>query len=147
MRQKLMRDVSVSPGCWEFAGLRAKNGYGRLLCRGKMCLAHRVSFEVHKGEIPEGLNVLHKCDNRPCVNPDHLFLGTAADNNWDKSRKGRAPRGESHVKSKYTEQQVRAIFADTRPYREIVAEYGISKPQISAIKSGKYWAHLNLVQP
>jgi hypothetical protein len=144
VKEKLMRQVAKSDGCWDFLGLRTAKGYGRLFCRGRMCLAHRVAYEVFKGEIPDGLGVLHKCDNPPCTNPDHLFLGTNGDNNRDKATKGRSLRGESHLMSKLTEQQVMAIYADARPYAEIVADYGVSKSHISCIKSGKVWAHLNL---
>lgn len=78
-------------GCWHYTGFINKGGYGTIGFRGNRCfLAHRVSWILHVGEIPQGLFVLHKCDNRKCVNPDHLFLGTIQDNVDDMYAKGRA---------------------------------------------------------
>lgn len=79
-------------GCWIFEGLRHEDGYGKVFSGSKYVGAHRYSWMYHKGGIPDGLSVLHKCDNPPCVNPDHLFLGTQLDNILDMRRKGR----ESH---------------------------------------------------
>lgn len=136
--------VKVTPGCWLWTGLKTAAGYGRMGSMGEMRLAHRISYELYVGIIPDGLFVLHKCDNPPCVNPHHLFLGTAKVNAQDKVQKGREPRGESHSNSKFTESQIRAMFEDRRPYKEIVAEYGISKPHLCGLKKGKFWRHLQL---
>lgn len=80
--------------CWEFKGAKYEHGYGCLSVGGRKNKgAHRISYVIHFGEIPNDLHVLHKCDNPPCVNPNHLFLGTHKQNMEDKSRKGRcAPR-------------------------------------------------------
>jgi hypothetical protein len=81
-------------GCWIWTGSHASNGYGRvLLCKGGVS-AHRVSYELNVGPIPPGLRVLHKCDTRSCVNPDHLFLGTTQDNATDMARKDRGRRSK-----------------------------------------------------
>lgn len=74
--------------CWEWKGSKSKDGYGKFVALGNQ-LAHRVSWIIHNGEIPKGLQVLHECDNPPCVNPKHLFLGTNHDNVLDKVKKGR----------------------------------------------------------
>jgi hypothetical protein len=82
--------VVVHPGgCWEWRGRRMPKGYGKLNRGTKTVYAHRLAFELRNGPIPDGLYVLHKCDNPPCINPDHLFLGTQADNVRDRDTKGR----------------------------------------------------------
>lgn len=76
-------------GCWLWLGVETDRGYGQLCVRGKMVYAHRLSYELFREPIPRGLFVLHKCDTRSCVNPDHLFLGTAKSNQCDMARKDR----------------------------------------------------------
>lgn len=76
-------------GCWIWTGHIRTNGYGAMSIKSKLQYAHRISWELHNGPIPEGLFVLHKCDNPPCVNPDHLFIGTQKDNLQDAFKKGR----------------------------------------------------------
>lgn len=88
---RLMERYRETPtGCWEFTGGRSGSGYGVISQAGKSLLAHRVSYELHKGPIPDGMVVMHSCDNPPCINPAHLSTGTAGDNNRDRSRKGRS---------------------------------------------------------
>lgn len=143
--------VDKSGDCWMWTAAKIPTGYGRLRRSKKddgWAYAHRVSWEIHNGPIPSGLCVLHKCDNPPCVNPEHLWLGTMADNMRDRDRKGRQARGrrmaESTGKRKLTEQQAIEILS-LRPFataREVSAMYPVSIPSIFSIWGGHSWGHL-----
>jgi hypothetical protein len=128
-------------GCWLWEKSLDVYGYGRL---GHDGLAHRHSWTIHRGPIPLGMHVLHKCDTPICVNPDHLFLGTAGDNARDRDKKGRGAKrsGEKSNLSKLTEADVLAIRSDTRLQVIISKIYGINQTTVSKIKCRKSWAHL-----
>ena len=133
-------------GCWEWAAYRNHDDYGGFWLDGEMKRAHRTSWMLEHGSIPDGLHVLHHCDNRKCVNPDHLWLGTHADNMRDMAEKGRAASnpqpGETNGRAKLTEADIPAIRADNRFLRVIAAEYGVSPKQISRIKRRERWTHI-----
>lgn len=145
------RYVIVSEsGCWIWTGQVNGDGYGRMRSKatnGRFVMAHRYAYARHVGAIPEGACVCHRCDVPICVNPDHLWVGSHAENMADRNAKGRASGGSlcgaSSPASKLTEKTVAAIKSDPRSYNEICREYGIAKSHVSRIKHGKTWAHLS----
>lgn len=135
--------------CWIWTASVNSYGYGQVWGGAnvrKLLRAHRVAYEDVVGKIPRGILVLHKCDNPPCCNPSHLFLGTDADNVADRVAKGRTrrgdQRGEKHGSAKLTERQVLAIRAAMGPQKVIAARYGINQSGVSDIKRRKLWAHI-----
>ncbi len=130
--------------CWSWAGTKT-DGYGMIRSGrgGRMVLAHRVSYQLSRGPIPDGICVLHKCDNPPCTNPEHLFLGTRADNNADKAAKGRwrggCLLGEANPAAKLTWGQVAEIRASGLSQSSIAKTYGVDQKTISLIKRGITW--------
>lgn len=132
--------------CWNWQGVIEPAGYG-LVNFGGPNRAHRVAWLLANGPIPNSgtrrsLGVLHRCDNRACVNPNHLFVGTDADNAADMKAKGRSVSGEMHYTTKITEAQVAAIRADFRPAKVIAAEYGISTTTVYQIQKGGTWKYV-----
>lgn len=144
--------VLKSSGCWEWGGGRSSRGYGAILVGGKQMGAHRVSWKIHFGSIPKGLWVLHKCDNPPCVRPDHLFLGDASSNAKDAFEKGRrvSPpcdrRGIHNAAAKISSGDVvmiRRLYANGLTQAEIAKRFGLrSITSVSNILRGRTWAHI-----
>ncbi len=141
-------EVKTPEVCWPWIGKSKANfGYGMFRLNGRVHNAHHAAWLLTNGPIEAGLFVLHKCDNPPCCNPAHLFLGTQKDNMIDKSNKGRAdyPKGEQHPRAKVTDQDVKAIRAAPRSYgarRRLAAQYGISKETVDSITERKTWKHV-----
>lgn len=135
--------VDESTGCWNWTTSR-RAGYGSIWVDGKNRRAHRVSYELHHGDIKDGLYVCHRCDNPVCVNPEHLFLGTSAENSADRDAKGRhiTHRGSDNVSAKLTEEDVIAIRASDGKGIVLAAYYGVSPSRISEIRTGKKWRHV-----
>ena len=127
--------------CVVWTGAKNKGGYGVLYYKQLLYYAHRIAFNLGWGCIPDGALVRHLCNNKLCVNPAHLRIGTDADNAQDRVRTGKHLYGEKHKSSKLTLAQVTQIRADTRTQREIAADLGITKATVSVIKSGKSWKH------
>lgn len=118
------------------------NGYGQIHLNGKTVYAHRVAYELAKGSIPEGMFILHSCDNRKCVNPDHLSVGTFDDNMADMVDKERQAHGVKNGRAKLTAEQVREIRSAVGTHTEIAARYGVTRSLVSLIRSGRIWRQI-----
>ena len=140
--------VKKGPTCWEWTASKDRKGYGRITSTlgTRNLKAHRVSYELHNGPITPGLWVLHVCDNPGCVRPDHLFLGTNADNVRDMLNKGRSRKGETNgAASRLTTLDVRYILEARRhgeSLRSIAARFHVSCSTVYAITSGRTWSHV-----
>jgi hypothetical protein len=139
---------SGRPPCWEWTGYRpvwadGRGGYGRFGLGGRaagVAYAHRFSYELHFGPIPEGMQVCHTCDNRGCVRPDHLYLGTPAQNSRDMAVRDRSPN------RKLTDQQVRWIRAQSAlgvGYRPLARKLGVGVNTVARAIRGETWGHLD----
>lgn len=132
--------------CWEWSGTLTSQGYGtigyRTTNKQKQAFAHRISYEYFVGPIPEGLIVLHTCDNPRCVNPNHLSVGSFADNSADMAQKGRSARGEKNANSRLTPDDVRNIRASNETLKVLAGQYGVSAATISCIRRRLTWKHL-----
>lgn len=122
-------------GCHEWQAGLARGGYGKFQFTGKAMQAHRVSYRLFRGEIPEGLCVMHKCDNRLCVNPEHLVLGTLVDNIADMDLKGR--RGTKSKLSEAQVKEIRDLLNSGLSQATVAAMFGVYQTTISRIKLGK----------
>jgi hypothetical protein len=151
MRKTLFERCSkdLKSGCWLWSGKVNDRGYGRLHIAGKDIYAHRAAWEQSRRQrIPEGKIICHHCDTPLCINPDHLYLGTHADNHRDMDERGRRVppprndlRGEKSWAHKLTEQQVLEIRASPDLQRVLAERYGVRQNTISRIKTGRRWAH------
>lgn len=147
--ERLMSKVTVTgEGCWEISGYRNPKGYGTFSFDGRQILAHRAAWMLRYGAIPDGMFVCHRCDNPPCVNPHHLFLGTAADNNADMDLKGRRRSrtltGEDHGRAVLTQADVDLIrssyAAGGHTHQSLASRFGVSRSQIQRVVAGQSWA-------
>lgn len=140
-------DDSAGPdACWPWTGPMFVTGYGQVSVQGRPEYGHRLAYQVHRGTIPAGRVVRHRCDNPRCVNPAHLVLGSKADNSRDMVNRGRSCRGPKAHSVVLTEAQVREIRTRYRPrvvtQTTLANEYGVSRANISAIVCGRSWGWL-----
>ena len=166
LEERFWNFVNKTDGCWLWTGTLNGAGYGTIGLGRKDAgkgFAHRVSWEIHRGQIPKGLLVCHTCDCKICVNPAHLFLGTYQDNVDDMIRKNRSPRGDTwltparvefqpkgdtHGMAKLTEAQVltilRRFFIQRETKTKIAFDFGVSRAAIRNIVNGKNWKHIDI---
>lgn len=139
--------VDMGMGCWNWKGSPSGNGYGELQLAGsrKKVRAHRFSWELHFAPIPNGLFVCHRCDNRMCVNPAHLFLGTQEDNMRDAASKLRMPHGEGQHLAKLNDVSVALIrrrHSAGESLAALAVEYGVTKQAVWHVVHRKTWKHI-----
>jgi len=139
-------DKSHPDGCWNWTGTITDQGYGRMRLNGRVVQATRVIWELVNGPVPTGLFICHHCDNRRCVNPDHLFLGTQDDNMKDMAAKGRSCRGTKHFGAKLTDEDIIIIRQRYRngniTQKQLADEFKVDASNIRLIVTGKSWAWL-----
>ena len=141
--------INKNTGCWEWQRFKDKGGYGQTKHNKKTCFAHRLSYEMHYGPIPKGCVVLHSCDNRGCVNPEHLQIGTHAENMRDMVNKGR--QGHQILNSKDVA-LIKAFLKRRSPGKGGRTEhgaccflgrwFGVTRAAICSIKNGTAWVHV-----
>lgn len=151
LRDRFFRKVQKTSDCWIWTGNKRPNGYGIIQEAGKgsrTLAAHRVSYELHKGQIPDGLVVMHSCDTPACVNPDHLSVGTFKENTADMIAKGRkrtvSPKGTGNGKAKLNDDLVRYIRQSNKNAASIARELNLSGNCIRGVLSGRTWSHVNV---
>ena len=149
--ERFWRRVEKTKTCWLWVGGKSSNGYGLIQMGGKGSKhvpTHRYSYLLHKGEIPHGMVVMHSCDVRSCVNPDHLSVGTQKDNVADMDRKGRCDRvrktGVLNGKSKLNEKLVKMIRKSKKTNAELARELELSPNCIRSVRTGRTWSHITL---
>lgn len=137
----LARTITTPTGCMEFQGCIQSNGYSRATVERKTDYGHRHIYRLTKGEIPAGMDVCHTCDNRRCINPGHLFIGSRQENMADAVRKGRQAQGEMLPQTKITDfirREIVRMAQEGAKYKDIAAEFGIGRHHVGqiAIKNG-----------
>lgn len=141
----VLSDYKISDsGCWEWQGVLTRDGYGMACYKGKRVRAHRLSL-LHRLNIENSdFLALHHCDNRKCINPEHLYLGTALQNSGDMVERCRSSRllGDKNPVRVINSVVALEIFKDKGPHKEIALKYGISQSAVSSIKCGRNWSHV-----
>ena len=140
VQQRIERSISIDEGtgCNNWTKCLGRDGYGLIKINGKTERVHRVSYELHNGPIPEEMLVLHRCDNRKCCNPEHLFLGTNQDNVNDMMAKGRRGKGNA-ILTLAKAREIRQKFIETTTCRQLATEYGVHYNTIRKIIRNRHW--------
>lgn len=148
LQQRFWSKVDRGGDCWLWTAARSPLGYGKISVGRSgegVELAHRVSWEIHFGPVPDGMCVLHRCDNPPCVRPDHLFLGDRADNAADSAAKGRTRSGESNHNAKLSSSSValiRSRVAGGESNTSVARDFGITQSAVSMIVNRRRWGRV-----
>lgn len=142
LKEKLLSKIGINDsGCWNWLGSKTANGYGNMRTQFGNMYTHRVSWMVHYGQIPSDLCVLHKCDNKPCVNPEHLFLGTYQDNHNDMRAKGRDAYGHNAKLTRDQVNEVKQLLSQgALSQRQIANLYNVSRSCVLQIRLGNSYA-------
>jgi len=140
--RRFFDNITFSDGCCEWLGRTNDDGYGTFrigpATAVKQQLVHRFAWEIFNGPIPESMCVLHNCDNRVCVKPTHLFLGTRDVNNKDRMEKGRSATGERNGQCRLSDQALRNILASTERGVALARKYEVTQDTICRIRNGRY---------
>lgn len=143
IRTRIHHWYTKTETCWIWNGVIGKRGYGVIRVKNKLCYAHRKMFEIENNiELEPSQWILHSCDNRSCVNPNHLRIGTPQDNIKDMLERKRQPKGEGKTQSKLTEAQVLEIKQSNLPNIELARLYNVSDGLICMIRKGQRWSHI-----
>lgn len=142
LQERFWQKVRKTDNCWLWEGATLPNGYGQFNDEDKLSYAHRVSYRLTYGLIPEGKLVCHRCDVRNCVNPAHLFLGSHSDNMQDAVAKGRAARGTRQGLAKLTEDNVRTIRSSTESCYKLAKKFSVSHTTVREVIKRNRWKHI-----
>lgn len=137
LEKRFWRQVQKTDFCWEWQGTRNALNYGHFRIRHKTAKAHRVAWMICNGDIPKGLFICHACDNPPCVNPAHLWIGTELENIKDRDTKKRVAHGEKHYNCKLSDADILTIFNAKGTQKAIAEKFGIDQSWVSDIKNKK----------
>lgn len=150
LEERFVEKILITDDCWKWTASKYHDGYGIFRKGSKIHRAHRISYEIFIGEIPDDMLVCHHCDNPACVKPSHLFLGTIQDNIQDKCDKGRASggslKGEDSPSHKFTEdivKNIRLLYATGKfSYSKLSKKFGVSKPTVKDMVKRRTWRHI-----
>jgi hypothetical protein len=149
MKDRILGKITREGECWIWQGSKSESGYGRINIRPRIQRAHRVSYEVFVGPIPDGAEIMHSCDNPACVNPEHLSPGTHRQNMEDAASKGRMARlkGQENPSASLCDSQVAYIFSDPSKHKRgyisrMARLYDVSRTTIRDILTRRKWSHI-----